>query len=171
MTDMQTPFVAKVVVHMGVGEAGERLVNAENIMSVLTDGSKPIRSYAKNTLPAFGVRRGQPIGCKVTLRGKKATDFLATALKTYSIEHVLHARQFDATGNFGFGIEEHTDFPGQSYDPKIGIYGMDVLAVIEKKGTRTARRKIQQKKLNSKLHVAREESMKFVTETFGIEVE
>ena len=48
---------------------------------------------------------------------------------------------------------------------------MDVIAVIEKKGTRTARRKIQQKKLNSKLHVTREESMKFVTETFGIEVE
>ena len=84
---------------------------------------------------------------------------------------MLHTRQFDVTGNFGFGIEEHTDFPGQAYDPKIGIYGMDIIAVIEKKGTRTARRKIQQKKLNSKLRMAREESMKFVTETFGIEVE
>lgn len=171
MTDMKTPYVAKVIVHMGVGEAGERLVNAEKIMGDLTEGSKPIRSYAKNTLPAFGVRRGQPIGCKVTLRGQKAIDFLSLALKTYSIEHVLHQRQFDATGNFGFGIEEHTDFPGQSYDPKIGIYGMDVIAVIEHKGTRTARRKIQQKKLNTKLHVTREDSMKFVTETFGIEVE
>lgn len=171
MSDMQTPFVAKVVVHMGVGEAGERLVHAENIMGDLTKGAKPIRSYAKNTLPAFGIRRGQPIGCKVTLRGKKALEFLETALKTYAVENVLHARQFDATGNFGFGIEEHTDFPGQSYDPKIGIYGMDIIAVIEKKGTRTARRKIQQKRINSKLHVAREESMKFVTETFGIGVE
>ncbi|HJK35325.1 MAG TPA: 50S ribosomal protein L5, partial [Methanocorpusculum sp.] len=81
MSDMQKPYVAKVVVHMGVGEAGERLVNAENIMSDLTQGSKPIRSYAKNTLPAFGVRRGQPIGCKVTLRGEKAMTFLTTALK------------------------------------------------------------------------------------------
>jgi len=171
MSDMQIPYVAKVVVHMGVGEAGERLVNAENIMADLTNGAKPIRSYARNTLPAFGIRRGQPIGCKATLRGKKAQDFLEMALKTYVVENVLHARQFDATGNFGFGIEEHTDFPGQSYDPKIGIYGMDIIAVIEKKGTRTARRKIQQKKINSKLHVAREESMKFVTDTFGIEVE
>jgi len=171
MTDMQTPYVAKVVVHMGVGEAGERLVNAENIMSALTEGSKPLRSYAKNTLPAFGIRRGQPIGCKVTLRGDKAMNFLSMALKTYSIEHVLHEHQFDVTGNFAFGIEEHTDFPGQAYDPKIGIYGMDIVAVIEKKGTRTARRKIQQRKFNTKLHVTREESMKFVTETFGIEVE
>ena len=53
MSDMQKPYVAKVIVHMGVGEAGERLVNAENIMSDLTQGSKPIRSYAKNTLPAL----------------------------------------------------------------------------------------------------------------------
>ncbi len=171
MSDMQTPFVSKVVVHMGVGEAGERLVNAENIMADLTKGAKPIRSYARNTLPAFGIRKGQPIGCKVTLRGKKGMEFLERALKTYAVENVLHTRQFDVTGNFGFGIEEHTDFPGQAYDPKIGIYGMDIIAVIEKKGTRTARRKIQQKKLNSKLRMAREESMKFVTETFGIEVE
>ena len=171
MNDMQIPFVAKVVVHMGVGEAGERLVNAENIMADLTKGAKPIRSYARNTLPAFGIRKGQPIGCKVTLRGQKAQDFLELSLKTYAVENVLHTRQFDATGNFGFGIEEHTDFPGQAYDPKIGIYGMDIIAVIEKKGTRTARRKIQQKKLNSKLRMSREESMKFVTETFGIEVE
>ncbi|HJJ46784.1 MAG TPA: 50S ribosomal protein L5 [Methanocorpusculum sp.] len=171
MTDMQTPYVAKVVVHMGVGEAGERLVNAENIMSALTEGSKPLRSYAKNTLPTFGIRRGQPIGCKVTLRGEKAMKFLSTAIKIYSIEHVFHERQFDVAGNFAFGIEEHTDFSGQAYDPKIGIYGMDIMVVIAKKGIRITHRKIQQKKFNTKLHVTREESMKFVSETFGIEVE
>ncbi|HJJ56160.1 MAG TPA: 50S ribosomal protein L5 [Methanocorpusculum sp.] len=167
---MQKPYISKVILHMGVGEAGERLVNAENIMSSLTQGSKPIRSYAKNTLPAFGIRRGQPIGCKVTLRGEKALSFLSTALKAYTVENSLYTRQFDTSGNFAFGIEEHTDFPNQAYDPKIGIYGMDILVVIERKGTRIARRKIQQRKINSTLHVSREESIAFVSEAFGIEV-
>lgn len=60
--------VDKVVVHMGVGEAGDKLVNAERIVSEIT-GNTPVRSVAKQTLPAFGIRKGAPMSCRVTLRG------------------------------------------------------------------------------------------------------
>ncbi len=77
---MRTPKVEKITVHMSVGESGKKLSNAEMILEAITH-QKPVRNFAKKTLPAFGIKKGEAIGCKVTLRGKKAETFLATALK------------------------------------------------------------------------------------------
>lgn len=164
---MQDVLVDKVVVHMGVGEAGDKLVKAENIMTEIT-GQSPIRAFAKRTQPAFGIRKGQPIGCRVTLRGDRAENFVRTALEI--VENTLSASQFDATGNFSFGIEEHTDFPGQSYDPMIGIYGMDVSVVLERKGIRIARRALQEKKLPTKQRVTKADAVAYMKEAFDVEV-
>lgn len=168
MSLMQKVHVDKVIIHMGVGESGEKLVKAENIIQNIS-GQKSVRTIAKRTQPAFGIRKGQPIGCKVCLRGKAAEDFVATALEI--VEKKLFASQFDKSGNFAFGIEEHTDFPGQSYDPMIGIYGMDINVVLEKKGIRIARRSIQTRKLPEKQRVSREEAVRFMQEEFGVEVQ
>lgn len=165
---MQELHIAKVVVHMGVGESGDRLVKGEAILKEITGGN-PIRSIAKMTQPAFGVRKGAPIGAKVTLRGKTAAAFIETAFGI--VEKKVSARAFDKEGNFSFGIEEHTDFPGQSYDPQIGIYGMDVNVVLEKPGVRIARRRIAPRKLPSAQRVSREEAMAFVEEHYGMEVQ
>ncbi len=164
---MRELYVDKVVVHMGVGEAGEKLVKAENIMTEIT-GQSPIRAFAKRTQPAFGIRKGQPIGCRVTLRGDRAQTFVQTALEI--VENTISATQFDATGNFSFGIEEHTDFPGQSYDPMIGIYGMDVSVVLERKGIRIARRALQEKKLPTKQRVTKDDAVAYMKEAFNVEV-
>jgi len=164
---MRELYVDKVVVHMGVGEAGEKLVKAENIMTQIT-GQSPIRAFAKRTQPAFGVRKGQPIGCRVTLRGDRAETFVQTALEI--VENTISATQFDATGNFSFGIEEHTDFPGQSYDPMIGIYGMDISVVLERKGIRIARRALQEKKLPTKQRVTKDDAIAYMKEAFNVEV-
>lgn len=157
----------KVVVHMGVGESGEKLVNGENIIQEITHLT-PIRSFAKQTVPGFGIRKGAPIGCKVTLRSDAAEQFLETSLAI--IEKRLLQRQFDKQGNFSFGIEEHTDFPGQSYDPKIGIFGFDVIVVLKRNGYRISRRKIQQKKLPNKQRITPEDAISFVTSKYGVEV-
>lgn len=167
MNPMRELYVDKVVVHMGVGEAGEKLVKAENIMTQIT-GQSPIRAFAKRTQPAFGVRKGQPIGCRVTLRGDRAETFVQTALEI--VENTISATQFDATGNFSFGIEEHTDFPGQSYDPMIGIYGMDISVVLERKGIRIARRALQEKKLPTKQRVTKDDAIAYMKEAFNVEV-
>ncbi len=167
MNPMRELYVDKVVVHMGVGEAGEKLVKAENIMTEIT-GQSPIRAFAKRTQPAFGIRKGQPIGCRVTLRGDRAQTFVQTALEI--VENTISGTQFDATGNFSFGIEEHTDFPGQSYDPMIGIYGMDVSVVLERKGIRIARRALQEKKLPTKQRVTKDDAVAYMKEAFNVEV-
>ncbi|MCL2459866.1 MAG: 50S ribosomal protein L5 [Euryarchaeota archaeon] len=157
----------KVVVHMSVGESGEKLVSGENILQEIT-GLTPIRSFAKQTIPAFGLRKGAPMGCKVTLRSDAAEKFLETTLAI--IEKRLTQRHFDKQGNFSFGVEEHTDFPGQSYDPKIGIFGFDVIVVLKRNGYRISRRKIQQKKLPSKQRITPEDAISFVTSRYGVEV-
>ena len=64
---MSIPRVSKVTVHMSVGESGKKLSNAEMIMTKIT-GQKPVRTFAKRTLPGFNIKKGEPIGCKVTLR-------------------------------------------------------------------------------------------------------
>lgn len=164
---MRRPVVDKVVVHMGVGESGERLMNGEELMRRIT-GQSPVRTIAKKTQPAFGIRKGAPIGAKVTLRGETAETFLSTALEI--LEKVLFETQFDKNGNVSFGIEEHTDFPGMSYDPKIGIYGMDVNVVLERPGVRIARRREQQKKLPAHQRVTKEDAIAFMAEAYGVEV-
>jgi large subunit ribosomal protein L5 len=167
MSAMQEIYIDKVIVHMGVGESGERLVNAEEIVKRIT-GQKPVRTIAKKTQPAFGIRKGAPIGCKVTLRRQNAEVFVQTALDI--IERHLVTSQFDRTGNVSFGIEEHTDFPGMSYDPTIGIYGMDINVVLERKGVRVARRSVARRKLPEKQKVSKEEAIAFMCEQYRVEV-
>jgi len=168
MTGMEELYVDKIVIHMSVGESGDKLVKGETLMTEICSGAKPVRTIARRTVPAFGLRKGQVMGCKLTLRGAAAEAFLETSLAI--IEKKISLQQFDQNGNFGFGIEEHTDFPGQSYDPQIGIYGMDINVVIEKKGVRIARRSAQKKKLPTKQHVRRDEAVSFIKERFSVEV-
>ncbi|KAF5088469.1 50S ribosomal protein L5 [Methanoculleus horonobensis] len=167
MTAMKDIYIDKVVVHMGVGESGERLVKAEDLVRQIT-GQKPVRTIAKRTQPAFGIRKGAPIGCKVTLRRENAEKFISTALNI--VERRLASSQFDRTGNVSFGIEEHTDFPGMSYDPTIGIYGMDVNVVLEYKGARIARRSVERRKLPADQKVNKEEAIAFMREHYQVEV-
>lgn len=167
MTAMRDVHIDKVVVHMGVGESGEKLVKAENIMKTITKQT-PIRSVAKMTQPAFSIRKGAPIGCKVTLRGKPAEDFIQTALNI--VNKTIFESQFDKSGNFSFGIEEHTDFPGMSYDPQVGIFGMDVNVVLERNGIRITRRRMQQKKLPEKQRVKKEDAIAFLKKEYSVEV-
>jgi len=131
-------------------------------------GNTPVRAIAKKTQPAFGIRKGGPIGCKVTLRGSKAASFLETSLNI--IERQIFPGQFDRMGNFSFGIEEHTDYPGMSYDPQIGIFGMDINVVLARRGIRITRRHIEQKKLPQKQQVGSKDAIAFLNEKYNVEV-
>ena len=164
---MRTPKIEKVTVHMSVGESGKKLSNAEMIMQTIT-GQKPVRNFAQKTLPAFGIKKGEAIGCKVTLRGEKAEKFLNTAFAIK--EKTLNLKSFDKAGNFAFGIEEHTDFPGLEYDPEIGIYGMDVIVSIERPGYRIKRRKAQQQEIPAGHKLTKEDSIAFLGNKYGVEV-
>ena len=167
MNVMLEPRIDKVVVHVGVGESGQRLVNAETIMKAITH-QQPVRSIAKKTLPTFNIKKKEPIGAKLTLRGKAAEDFLVLALKAAG--NSLRKSQFDLQGNFSFGIEEHTDFPGMRYDPEIGIFGMDVSVALKRAGYRIARRRVANRKLPARQRLGKDDTVEFVKNKFGVEV-
>jgi large subunit ribosomal protein L5 len=164
---MRTPVIDKVIVHMGVGESGQHLVNAEEILRTIT-GQAVVRCFAKRTLPAFAIKKKEPIGCKVTLRGQKAQEFLEIALGI--VEKSLVKSQFDSLGNVSFGIEEHTDFPGMRYDPNIGVFGMDVTVVIKRPGERICKRRIATRKIPTNHRVTVKDAIAFLNESYGVEV-
>ena len=120
-----------------VGESGDKLTRASKVLEQLS-GQKVIQSKARYTLRGFGIRRNEKIACHVTVRGDRALDILERGLKVK--EYELKKRNFSATGNFGFGIDEHIDL-GLKYDPSTGIYGMDFYVVMGRKGFRVTRRK------------------------------
>jgi large subunit ribosomal protein L5 len=167
MNVMLVPRVDKVTVHIGTGESGQRLVNAETILGAITNRA-PVRSVAKKTLPGFSIKKNEPIGCRVTLRGDEAEEFLKIALEVAG--SALRRGQFDDTGNFSFGVEEHTDFPGMKYDPDIGIFGMDVSVALKRPGYRVARRRVARAKMASRHKVTRDDAVEFVKNKYGVDV-
>ncbi|MGZ3608085.1 50S ribosomal protein L5 [uncultured archaeon] len=167
MNTMRTPSIEKITVHIGTGESGERLTTAEKLLETIVK-QKSIRANARKTIPAFSIKKKEPIGCKVTLRGKRANEFLKTAFNI--LENKLNASQFDKDGNFSFGIEEHTDFPGMKYDPSIGIFGMDVNVALKRAGYRITRRKIEQHKIPQNHRLTKEDAISFVKSKYSVEV-
>ncbi len=163
--EMRKPRVEKVVVHMGVGQGGRELANAEEILSEIA-GQQPVRTTAKSTIGEFGVREGDPIGAKVTLRGDDAASFLDKALPLVE----LSQSQFDDTGNFSFGVEEHTDFPSQEYDPSIGIYGLDVTVNLVRPGYRVRKRDKASRQIPSSHRLDPEDAAAFLETEFDVEV-
>ncbi|WP_255168108.1 50S ribosomal protein L5 [Natrononativus amylolyticus] len=164
--EMREPRVEKVVVHMGVGRGGRDLGRAEDIIEAVTD-QQSVRTLAKKTEPEFGIRQGEPIGTKVTLRGREAHEFLETALPLAE----LSATQFDDTGNFSFGVEEHTEFPSQEYDPNVGIYGLDVTVNLVRPGYRVSKRDKATQKIPSNHRLTPEDAIAFLESTFDVTVE
>jgi large subunit ribosomal protein L5 len=164
---MRQPRVEKVVVNIGVGEAGDRLVKAQKVLEMVT-GQKPRVTIAKVTNRDLGVREGMPIGCMVTLRRDKAETFLVKALAIR--ENRVQMYSFDPEGNLSFGISDYTDFAGMKYDPEIGIFGMDVSVCIERPGRRVAIRRIMKKKLPKSHRMSRQDAANFMREKFKVEV-
>lgn len=167
MNVMRKPFVEKIVVNIGVGESGDKLMKAEKILQMVTK-HKPVRTISKTTNRDFGIRTGQPIGCKVTLRDEEAEKFLKDAL--WIKENRILDYSFDDSGNVSLGVSDYTDFPGMKYDPSIGIFGMDICVTLKRPGYRVSGRKRCARKLPKKQRISPEEAMEFMKEKFSAEV-
>jgi large subunit ribosomal protein L5 len=164
---MSKPRVGKITINIGVGESGEKLSKAQTVLKNIT-GLKPVQTLSRTTSKDWGLREGMPIGCKVTLRGKKAVAFLTEALKIRSNQ--ISDYTFDQQGNFSFGIPDHTLFKDQKYDPSIGIFGMDICVTVEKPGFRIKHRRIDRRHIPLRHQVSPEETMQFLKETYSVEV-
>jgi large subunit ribosomal protein L5 len=168
LNPMQVIRIGKVVVNMGIGEGGEKLEKAMAVLKSLT-GSKPCPRKAKKAVRDFGVRRGENIGCVVTLRGPAVDDFLRRAFD--SRRNKIKESCFDNYGNVSFGIAEHINIPGTKYDPTLGIFGMNVCIVLERPGYRVARRMMRPSKIGLDHRVKRGEAISFLKDRYGIKLE
>ena len=161
---MRQVRLEKVTVHIGVGQSGEALEKARTILGELV-GQKPSSQRARRTVKDFGIREGEPIACKVTLRREKAVQFMKRALE--AVGNRLSESNFDQQGNFAFGIKEHIEIPGTKYVPELGIVGLDVVATMERPGFRVKRRRIKQNRVGKSHLVTRDEAIRFLRSNFG----
>jgi large subunit ribosomal protein L5 len=132
---MEVPRIEKIVVNMGVGEAVQNIKELENAMNdlALITGQKPSVRRAKRSEAGFKLRKGMPIGAKVTLRRDRMWDFLdrliSMALPRVRDFKGLSPKSFDGRGNYNFGLEEQTVFPEIDYDKVDKIRGMNITIV------------------------------------------
>lgn len=164
---MKVIRVEKAVINIGVGESGEKLVKAQKVLSMLTK-RKPVETISKTTNKDLNIRKLQPIGCKVTIRGKQAEEFIKKALWTK--DNKIAAYSFDPNGNFSFGVPDFTEFEGMKYDPEIGVFGMDVTVTLSRAGKRVARRKRAPGRIHRKHRISKVEGIEFVRNRFKVEV-
>src|SRR5271169_5697425 len=132
---MQVPKLEKIVINMGVGEATGDQKKLDAAVDELTAiaGQKPIKTVAKKAIAGFKIRKGLPIGCKVTLRKARMYEFL-DRLVTIAMPRVrdfrgFQGKGFDGRGNFAMGLKEQIVFPEINYDRVDAVRGMDIVFV------------------------------------------
>lgn len=132
---MQVPRVEKIVVNMGVGEAvqdGKKIDAAVGDLTAIT-GQHPVVIKAKKSIATYKLRKGMPIGVKVTLRRQRMYEFL-DRLITVALPRVrdfrgVPGRSFDGRGNYSLGLKEQIVFPEVDYDRVDAVRGMDIVIV------------------------------------------
>ena len=129
---MALPKLTKIVINMGVGQAvndKKHLTNAVDDLQSIS-GQKPLVTNARKSVASFKIREGWPMGCKVTLRGKRMYDFVErlinVAIPRERDFRRLNPKSFDKQGNYSFGIKEQIIFPEINYDNIDQIRGMDI---------------------------------------------
>ena len=132
---MAVPKLEKIIVNIGVGDASQNsklLDAAMNDLELIT-GQKPVATKAKKAIAGFKIRAGQPIGCKVTLRGEKMYNFMdklfSIALPRVRDFRGVSPKAFDGRGNYTLGLTEQLIFSEIVYDNVVKVRGMDIVFV------------------------------------------
>ena len=132
---MEVPKLEKIVINMGVGDASSnsKLLDAAMADLELISGQKPVATKAKKAIAGFKLREGQPIGCKVTLRGENMYNFL-DKLISITLPRVrdfrgVSNRSFDGRGNYTMGLTDQLIFSEIEYDNVVKVRGMDIVFV------------------------------------------
>lgn len=110
--------IEKLTLNIGAGESGDKLNKAFKLLQKIS-GKKPVRTRTMKRIPTWGIRPKLDIGCKVTLRKKKAEEVLRALLR--ATDNKIQGRAFDNNGNFSFGIHEYIDIPSVQYNPSLAV--------------------------------------------------
>jgi len=142
---MEVPRLQKIVLNMGVGEAvGDKKI-MDNAVADLQKiaGQKPMVTVARKSIATFKIRQGYPVGCMVTLRGRRMYEFLdrlvAIAIPRIRDFRGISARSFDGQGNFNMGVKEQIIFPEIEYDKIDALRGMNITIATTAKSDDEAR--------------------------------
>ncbi len=142
---MQVPKLNKIVLNMGLGEVKSNSKSFNIAVDELTAiaGQKPVVTTAKKSISNFGLREGQKIGAKVTLRGDRMYEFLdrltAIALPRVRDFKGIPEKSFDGKGNYSMGIKEQLIFPEIVYEKVEKIRGFDITFVTTAKTDKEAK--------------------------------
>ena len=136
---MEVPKLEKIVVNMGVGDGAHDTKFIEAAVKDLEaiTGQKPVVTKARKSIAGFKLREGQPIGCKVTLRGENMYNFMDKLIKL-ALPRVrdfrgVSPKAFDGRGNYTLGIKEQMIFTEIEYDNIVKSRGMDIVFVTSAK--------------------------------------
>ena len=133
---LSLPKIQKIVVNMGVGRAvdNKKLIEEATKHLTIVTGQKPLVTVAKKAIAGFKLRKGQAIGCKVTLRGKRMFEFLdrliSIVLPRIRDFRGISPRAFDGRGNYTLGLTEQIVFPEITIESVEFVQGMDITIVI-----------------------------------------
>lgn len=142
---LQVPRLVKIVINMGVGEGRDdaKLVEDASGELAVICGQVPVITRAKKSIAGFKLRKGQSVGCKVTLRKIRMYEFLdrfiSVAVPRIRDFRGFPVKSFDKEGNYSFGLDEQTIFPEVNLDKIKRVRGMDITIVTTARNMEEAR--------------------------------
>ena len=129
---MEVPMLTQISLNMGIGDAKDNPKKLESAIQELTliTGQKPVTTLSRKDISNFKIRKGFPVGCKVTIRGNRMYDFMerliSIALPRTRDFRGLSFKSFDGRGNYSFGVKEQIIFTEIDYDKIDSVRGMDI---------------------------------------------
>ena len=146
---MAVPQVKKIIINVGAGEAVSNKKAIERIVGdiSLISGQKPVVTKARKAISAFKIRKGQPIGVKVTLRRDRMYNFLEKLIKIVfprirDFQGIL-PKSFDGRGNLNIGLSDQTLFGEIDYDKIDKIRGLEITIVTTAQTDKDAKRLLE----------------------------
>lgn len=164
---MKKISLEKVVLNMGVGKSGDVIEIARRALEQIS-GKKASARNAKETQRDWGIRKGEPIGVAVTIRGDDAKALLKRLLEAKG--NTVNGRSFDNFGNYSFGIREHIDIPGVKYEPSIGILGLGISVTLTRPGYGIRTRSKHKASVGKSHIITRQEAKDYLAKEFGVTV-
>ena len=164
---MKKISLEKIVLNMGIGRSGDAIEIAKTALEQISN-KKPSAREAKETQRDWGVRKGEPIGVAVTVRGNDAKTLLKRLFEAK--DNKIVGKAFDDFGNYSFGIREHIDIPGVKYDPQVGILGLGISVALSRPGY-GIRKRSKHKARVGKSHIIKSgEAKDYLVKEFGVTI-
>ncbi|MBT3408120.1 50S ribosomal protein L5 [Candidatus Woesearchaeota archaeon] len=157
--------IEKVTLNIGSGKDQSKLERGLILLEKIAN-KKPVRCKTDKRIQTWSIRKGLPIGTKVTIRGDEVKEILNNLL--HARDFILKPTQIDQGGNLSFGIHEYIDIKGIDYIQEVGVMGLECTVTLFRNGYRIKNRKRNIRKVGKSHRITKEEALDFFKENFKI---